>query len=191
LVVAWRLAFKLGVDMARIKAAENLETIREIQDELKIIKKRFGTIPNIYKILAIRPQLFCHFSDARKTLMESSGVLEPRLRYMVAVLVSRIINCHYAYSWFSLGLRQQDVSYDVVSAISQDFRAAPIPEQEKAILAYADKLIRSPFSISDREFERLRILGFSEEAVLETTMLVGFAETFSRMTLALGIELEC
>ncbi len=58
------------------------------------------------------------------------------------------------------------------------------------MLRYADKLTRTPSAVSQEDVDSLRSLGFSDAAVLDICMVVGYFAFVNRLADGLGVELE-
>ena len=71
-----------------------------------------------------------------------------------------------------------------------DFRSAPLDPQLRALLEFAEKLTLTPYKIWDEDIAHLRELGWSEEAVVLTTHIVGIFNYLVRLADAFGLEWE-
>lgn len=67
--------------------------------------------------------------------------------------------------------------------------AAPFSEKEKTALAFAEKLTRTPQSITDADINGLKKF-FSDAEIMELDLLVGLINLTNRFTEPLGLELE-
>jgi alkylhydroperoxidase family enzyme len=68
-------------------------------------------------------------------------------------------------------------------------RAASLPEKEKAALAFAEKLTRTPAEITNADVAALKP-HFSDAEIVDLDFLIGLANLTNRFTDPLGIELE-
>lgn len=90
---------------------------------------------------------------------------------------------HHLASSKRAGLTEKDWS-----ALKDPARSG-FSEKEKAALAYAEKLTRSPHSVGDGDIAALK-KHFDDGEVVELTMLVGLINLTNRFTDPLGLELE-
>jgi alkylhydroperoxidase family enzyme len=67
--------------------------------------------------------------------------------------------------------------------------AAPFSEKEKAALAFAEKLTRTPHAVTDADISGLKKF-FSDAEIMELDLLVGVINLTNRFTAPLGLELE-
>lgn len=62
--------------------------------------------------------------------------------------------------------------------------------QTTALLEFAEKLTSSPRAMSEIEVQALRAAGFSDEEILDTTLIVSLFSFMNRLTHALGLTGE-
>ncbi len=78
----------------------------------------------------------------------------------------------------------------MVEAIVFDYRNAPISRAELALLEFAEKLTREPSSCRERDIDLLRQAGWSDPAILDTTLVISYFNFVNRISDGLGVELE-
>lgn len=82
------------------------------------------------------------------------------------------------------------VSERVISALKSDYRQAEVPEQTRALLAYAVKLTVSPAAITKGDVELLLACGYSDEQIVSAVMVTGYFNFINRVADGLGVDLE-
>jgi uncharacterized peroxidase-related enzyme len=78
----------------------------------------------------------------------------------------------------------------VPRALARDYESAEISEQDRAMLDYAAKLTRSPYSVGESDVQRLHDVGFDETGVLDICQVVAYYNYVNRLADGLGVELE-
>ena len=78
----------------------------------------------------------------------------------------------------------------LVEAVVFEFRNAPISLGELALLEYAEKLTRDPSSCKENDIQLLRQAGWSDLAILDTTLVISYFNFVNRIADGLGVELE-
>jgi uncharacterized peroxidase-related enzyme len=78
----------------------------------------------------------------------------------------------------------------LVTGLSEDYRATDLEPADRAMLDYAAKLTREPWSMIEGDVEALRAVGFSDEAVLDINQVTGYYAFVNRLADGLGVELE-
>ncbi|MGD9895007.1 MAG: peroxidase-related enzyme [Dehalococcoidia bacterium] len=140
-------------------------------------RERLGFIPNVFKVFAARPERFkkwrTHFNEV--TIGESE--LTPAEREMIAVAVSAENHCLYCLTSHGAGLRQALGDQVLGDRITLDYRRAGLDERATAMLDYAAKITTRPVECSEADIDRLRSLGFSDQAIwdiIETAAMYNF-----------------
>jgi uncharacterized peroxidase-related enzyme len=75
----------------------------------------------------------------------------------------------------------------LVAALEADYRTAPISEQDRAMLDYAVQLTRDATRISPADHDRLRSVGFDDQAILQITLIASWFNYINRVADALGV----
>ena len=78
----------------------------------------------------------------------------------------------------------------LVEAIQKDFRRAPISEQERVMLEYAEKVTKDATRVGKDDHERLRAVGFGDKAILQITLITAWFNYINRVADALGVGRE-
>ena len=75
----------------------------------------------------------------------------------------------------------------MVTALEDDYRKAPISEQEKVMLDYVVQITRDATRISPADHERLRAAGFDDKGILQITLIASWFNYINRVADALGV----
>jgi len=78
----------------------------------------------------------------------------------------------------------------LVAALEDDYREAPISEQEKVMLDYVVQITRDSTRISPADHERLRAAGFDDKGILQITLIASWFNYINRVADALGVGRE-
>ena len=79
---------------------------------------------------------------------------------------------------------------ELVAAIAEDWRTAPVDERQRALLAYADRLTRDPAAMRSSDVQALRDAGWTDEAILHACEVVAYFNFVNRLADGLGVQLE-
>ncbi|HEX7773859.1 MAG TPA: hypothetical protein VF435_15665 [Pyrinomonadaceae bacterium] len=79
------------------------------------------------------------------------------------------------------------MDHDLVAALEEDYRTAPISEQEKVMLDYVVQVTRDATRISPADHERLRSVGFDDKGILQITLIASWFNYINRVADALGV----
>jgi uncharacterized peroxidase-related enzyme len=76
---------------------------------------------------------------------------------------------------------------ELVAALEDDYRKAPVSEQEKVMLDYVVQVTRDATRISPADHERLRSVGFDDQGILQITLIASWFNYINRVADALGV----
>ena len=76
------------------------------------------------------------------------------------------------------------------AALKKDNAHADLNPKDSAILAYAEKLTRTPTDMTAEDVEQLRELGFNDRAIHDICQITCYFNFVNRMADGLGVELE-
>jgi len=79
---------------------------------------------------------------------------------------------------------------DLVRALQQDYKTAPISNQERVMLDYVVQLSKDATKISKQHHEQLRDVGFDDRAILQITLIASWFNYINRVADALGVGRE-
>ena len=77
-----------------------------------------------------------------------------------------------------------------VEAFKRDYRSVDLEPADRAMLDYVAKLTLDPARVERDDLERMRALGFDDDALVEVNQVTGFFAWCIRTVQGLGVELE-
>jgi uncharacterized peroxidase-related enzyme len=79
---------------------------------------------------------------------------------------------------------------ELVRALEDDYRSAPINEQDRVMLDYVVQITKDATRISPADHERLREVGFDDQGILQITLIASWFNYINRVADALGVGRE-
>ena len=76
---------------------------------------------------------------------------------------------------------------ELVRALQEDYRTAPISEPELVMLDYVAQLTRDATRIGKDDHTKLRNVGFDDRAILQITLIASWFNYINRVADALGV----
>jgi uncharacterized peroxidase-related enzyme len=76
---------------------------------------------------------------------------------------------------------------EMVQALEEDYKTAPISEQDRTMLDYVVQITRDATRISPADHERLRAVGFDDKGILQITLIASWFNYINRVADALGV----
>jgi len=78
----------------------------------------------------------------------------------------------------------------MVRALEEDYKSAPISEQDRVMLDYVVQVTKDATRVSPADHERLRAVGFDDKAILQITLIASWFNYINRVADALGVGRE-
>jgi uncharacterized peroxidase-related enzyme len=76
---------------------------------------------------------------------------------------------------------------DLMNALREDYRTAPLDERDRVMLDYVAELTRDATRVSPAHHERLRAAGFDDRGILQITLIASWFNYINRVADALGV----
>jgi uncharacterized peroxidase-related enzyme len=176
--------------MPRIQVIEeeNAEgKVRAVYDELRSV---FGKVPGVMKALSPWPDVLELYAKRIGLIMLFETLLTRAVKEMIAALVSRINECDYCLTYHKSFMVDAGLTSPNAEAIVADYQTAAIPDADKKLLAYVEKVTRHAYKTTDTDVDGLNGCGWSEGQILEATLVVGLFSDINRWVDALGFRYE-
>ena len=74
-----------------------------------------------------------------------------------------------------------------VEALEKDYTTAPISAQERVMLDYVVQLTKDATRLSPQDHDKLRAVGFDDQAILQITLIASWFNYINRVADALGV----
>ena len=75
----------------------------------------------------------------------------------------------------------------MVKALEDDYKSAPIAEQDRVMLDYVVQITKDATRISPADHQRLRAVGFDDKGILQITLIASWFNYINRVADALGV----
>ena len=175
--------------MTKIKVIEHADAkgrLKEIYDDL--VKQR-GKLAEVHKIQSLRPESIVKHMDLYLEIMFSKSDLSRAQREMMAVVVSATNKCAYCQVHHAEALINYWKNEEQVNQLRENFRLLALTEEDMALCEYAELLTNSVTEVEKAGLvHSLKEKGFSDEAILDATLVISYFNFVNRIVLALGVE---
>lgn len=176
--------------MARIKVIEESEATGNIKASYEAMKQQMGFVPNVVKCFSLWPEVFELNGRLFETVMLAKTELPNPTKEMIALVVSKANQCGYCATHHANFLVKYGVSEEVARQLGEAFRKAAVDEKTTTLLAYAHKVTKHAYKVTDEDVEQLRQAGWTDRQILEATVVAAQFNFINRIVDALGVELE-
>src|SRR5882724_13149525 len=109
----------------------------DIRGRLLAVQEKSGFVPNVFLVLACRPDEFRAFFAYHDALMERDGGLTKAEREMIVVATSSANQCHYCVIAHGAILRIRAKNPQIADQIAVNYRKADITPRQRAMLDFA------------------------------------------------------
>lgn len=150
-------------------------------------KAVLGFIPNVFLGYTIRPTHFAPWFSHFREVTEGESTLSRAEREMISVVVSSHNHCLYCLASHGAELRHQLGDPILGDRITLDYRRAGLDERTTAMLDYALKITATPVDCSEQDIQKLRTLGFSDQAIFDMAEVAAMYNFTNRLALATGM----
>ncbi|MCG6860860.1 MAG: peroxidase-related enzyme [Chromatiaceae bacterium] len=134
---------------------------------LETVQKQLGTVPNLYRLIALSPAALGAYTSFQGALSRS---LDVKTRERIALAVAQVNGCDYCLSAHTyLGLSLAKISAEEIAlnrkGTSSDVKAS-------AAVSFATKVARERGHVSDADIAAVRLAGFTDAQIVEIISLV-------------------
>lgn len=170
-----------NIAIGRFPVPALAEMPADIRERIEKVQEKSGFIPNVFLVLAHRPDEFRAFFAYHDALMDKPGNLSKAEREMIVVATSNLNQCQYCVIAHGAILRIRAKDPLVADQVAINYRKSDISPRQKAMLDFAVKVSQSAQLVGDDDMETLKQHGFDEEDVWDIAAIVAFFGLSNRM----------
>lgn len=160
----------------------------DIRNRIIAVQEKAGFIPNVFMMLARRPEEFRAFIAYHDTLMDKEGGLSKAEREMIVVATSAINQCQYCVIAHGAILRIRAKNTLIADQIAINYRKAKISSRQKAMLNFAVKVATEAYQVEEADISLLASHNFNEEDVWDIVAIASFFAMSNRMANAANLQ---
>ena len=154
---------------------------QDIKERILAVQEKAGFVPNVFLVLAHRPDEFRAFFAYHDALLTRESGLSKAEMEMIVVATSSDNGCLYCVVAHGAILRIRAKKPLVADQVAVNYRKADITPRQKAMLDFALKVSNESRSIDDEDFVTLRHHGFSDEDIWDIAGITAFFGLSNRM----------
>lgn len=146
--------------------------------------EKLGFVPNVLRAYSLRPKRLHNFAMLYNELMVGESGLSKLEREMIAVVVSCANHCYYCLVAHGQAVRKLSGDPQLGEMLAFNYRVAPLEPRRRAMLDFAWKLTKEPWTVGEEDRAALREAGFSQADVFDIADTVGFYNMSNRVASA-------
>ena len=172
--------------MSRISKLERSEATPEIAALYDKIYSVRGNVPNMFRTMAHRPEIFstmmAHFSAVLNT-----GTVSTKLKELIIVRTSQLNVTPYCLASHTTLARGLGWTDDQLDHLAEWPQRADFTPAEKAAIRLAETVTLNANALSDEQFDELRTY-YSDGEIVELLCSIGLFNYFNRFNDVLQME---
>ncbi|HRP79573.1 MAG TPA: peroxidase-related enzyme [Aquamicrobium sp.] len=153
----------------------------DIRARIEAVQEKSGFVPNVFLVLAHRPDEFRAFFAYHDALMDKPGNLTKAEREMIVVATSNLNQCQYCVVAHGAILRIRAKNPLIADQVAVNYRKADITERQKAMIDFAVKVSSEAYKVGDDDLETLKSHGFTEEDTWDIAAISAFFGMSNRL----------
>jgi 4-carboxymuconolactone decarboxylase len=153
----------------------------DIRTRILAVQEKSGFVPNVFLVLAHRPDEFRAFFAYHDALMDKKGNLTKAEREMIVVATSNANQCQYCVVAHGAILRIRAKNPLVADQVAVNYRKADITPRQMAMLDFAMKVSAQAWAVGEADFAALREHSFDMDDIWDIAGISAFFGLSNRM----------
>lgn len=153
----------------------------DIRERILKVQEKAGFVPNVFLMLAYRPDEFRAFLAYHDTLMDKPGGLTQAEREMIVVATSAVNQCQYCIIAHGAILRVRAKNPLIADQVAGNYRKADISPRQRAMIDFAMKISQRAYEVSEDDSVDLRAHGFSDDDIWDIASISAFFGMSNRL----------
>jgi len=153
----------------------------DLRTMILAVQEKVGFVPNVFLVLAHRPDELRAFMAYHDALMLRDGGLTAVDREMIVVVTSSDNRCQYCVVAHGAALRIRAKQSKIADQLAINYRKADITPRQMAMLDFALKVSNEADSLGEEDFATLRGHGFSDDDIWDIAGITAFFGMSNRM----------
>jgi uncharacterized peroxidase-related enzyme len=160
----------------------------DIRARILEVQDKAGFVPNVFLVLAHRPDEFRAFFAYHDALMLKEGGLSKAEREMIVVATSGASDCMYCVVAHGAILRIYDKNPLIADQVAINHRKADLTPRRRAMLDFALKVSLRSAEVDESDYARLREHGFTDEDAWDIAAIAAFFAMSNRLANMSGMR---
>ena len=173
--------------MAFIETVARTAAQGPVGEMYELVERRVGYLPNWVTAFSLRPDVWRAWDALNGAIRTKLSVREYELATLAAAKALRSSYCALAHGRV---LAEQVFDAPTVTAIATDPATAPLSAGERAMMAFAEKIVQGADRITKDDVDALRAHGYSDEAIFDFAATAAARCFFSKLLDAMGVQAD-
>lgn len=160
----------------------------DVRARIEAVQEKSGFVPNVFLVLAHRPDEFRAFMAYHDALMDKPGGLSKAEREMIVVATSAANQCQYCVLAHGAILRIRAKAPLLADQVAVNYRKADISPKQRAMLDFAMLVALRSAEVGDPELVAMKGHGFSDDDIWDIAAIAAFFAMSNRMANVTGMR---
>jgi uncharacterized peroxidase-related enzyme len=174
--------------ISRFPAPERADLPADVRDRILAVQEKAGFVPNVFLVLARRPEEFRAFVAYHDALMEKDAGLSKAEREMIVVATSGLNQCQYCVVAHGAILRIRAKNPVIADQLATNHRKADVTPRQRAMLDFAVKVSQRAQEVEEADYAALRAHGFADEDIWDIASISAFFAMSNRIANAFTLR---
>ena len=174
--------------ISRFRVPKLAELPADVRARIEKVQEKSGFVPNVFLVLAHRPDEFRAFMAYHDALMDKPGNITKAEREMIVVATSNANQCQYCVIAHGAILRVRAKNPLIADQIAINYRKADITPRQRAMLDFGMKVALEAYAVGDADIKALAAHGFTEEDVWDMMAIAAFFAMSNRIANVTGLR---
>lgn len=170
-----------GKPISRFSVPALDDLASDLRERIEAVAEKSGFVPNVFMVLARRPDELRAFFAYYDALMLRDGSLSKAEKEMIVVATSAANQCPYCVVSHGALLRIFSKNPQLGDQVAVLYEKADITERQRAMLDAAMTLATRPQAFGEADIDRLLDHGYSKEDVWDIGAITAFFALSNRM----------
>lgn len=176
--------------MLRVPLIEEEAASGELDELYAEVKESMGTdfVPDMFRLLSSRPDFLEAVLAGYRSIF-LTDVLDRQVSELVAAWTSRVNECPYCVGTHSFFVAVHGGSEALLAAIetAEDVEDLPVSLKVRELLRLTEKVSRTAWRVTDRDWDRVRDTGWSDDEVLHAVFTASLFNAITRLVDSCGL----
>jgi uncharacterized peroxidase-related enzyme len=169
-------------ELSRFAVPDRAHLPADLQARIDEVEEKSGFVPNIFLMLARRPDEWRAFFDYHDALMDKeTPALTKGDRELIVVATSAENHCLYCVVAHGAIARIRARNPRIADQVATDWRKAELDDRQRAILEVAVRFAVEPWMVTDQHLDALRKHGLTDDDVWDVGAIAGFFAMSNRL----------
>ena len=153
----------------------------DIRSRIEAVAEKSGFVPNVFLVLAHRPEEFRAFFAYHDALMEKPSGLTKGEKELIVVATSAANDCQYCVVAHGAIARIRMKDPLIADQVAVNYRKADLTDRQRAMMAFALKVATRSGEVVDADLDAVRQHGWSDEDIWDIGAIAAFFALSNRM----------